>query len=152
MHVQYLHAFSLDVLKSASRRACSPLADYRDSVPNKWPNVSVAPLRSRQQPLDMVREGLVGIRLIKEWCVTQVRRLARHSRHPRGQDSSNGWVVRSDPRSEREAIDPVSQVDIRKQHLDRFATFENRLCVFSGPRFQNAVSTFPKKIAHGQAD
>jgi hypothetical protein len=37
MHVQYLHAFSLDVLKSTSRRACSPLADYRDSVPNKWP-------------------------------------------------------------------------------------------------------------------
>ena len=100
----------------------------------------------------MVRKGLVGVRLIKEWCVTEVGRLARHSRHPRGQDDSNRWEVRSNPSGEREPIDPVSQVDIRKQHLDRFATFENRLCVFSGPRLQNAVSAIPKKIAHGQAD
>jgi hypothetical protein len=89
---------------------------------------------------------------LKEWSVAEMAGLLRHSRNTRSQDNLYRRIIRSNPRSEHEPVDATSEVDIRKQYLDRFSTSENRLRLFTGPRLQNAVSAVAKKIAPRQAN
>jgi hypothetical protein len=84
--------------------------------------------------------------------VAEMAGLLRHSRNTRSQDNSNRRIIRPNPRCEHEPVHATSEVDIRKQYHDRFATSENRLRLFTGPRLQNAVSAVANKIAHRQAN
>src|SRR5882757_1954181 len=114
--------------------------------------LAALPVKCRQQAFDVIRQRRVGVRLLKEWSVAELAGLLRHSRNTRSQDNSDRRIIRSNPRSEHEPVDAPPEVDIRKQYLDRFSASENRLRLFTGPRLQNAVSAFAKKIGNRQAN